>query len=105
MTDPTPRPDQTGDRPQVIGEDRAKQGRRGLHILLVLVVSAVLAAIALFALWAGNSWDLAEAEQTQVSEPGDVAGIDEPADVVLQAPEGDEVPPEESRVSEPATQP
>lgn len=94
MTDPTPRPDPADDRPQVIGEDRAKQGRRGLHILIVLVVSATLAAIALFALWGGNSGDLAEAEQSQVSEPGDVSGIDQDTDVVLQAPAGEEVAPE-----------
>lgn len=84
MTDPTMRPDDQAERPQVISEDRAKQGRRGLHILIVLVVSAALAAIALLALWAGNSGDLAEAEQTQVSQPGDVAGIDQETDGVRQ---------------------
>lgn len=90
MTDPSTRPD---DQPTVISEDRAKQGRRGLHILLVLVVSAVLAAIALFALWGGRSGDLADAEQTQVSEPADVAGIDQNTDVVRQEATPEETAP------------
>ncbi len=84
MTDPTPQTSTPQDRPEVISEDRAKQGRRGLHILIVLVISASLAAFALFALWAGNSGDLADAEQTQVSAPADVAGIDQPTGDVRQ---------------------
>lgn len=93
MTDPTTPPEQPDDRPQVISEDRAKQGRRGLHILIVLVVSATLAAVALFALWGGRSGDLAEAEQTQVSEPADVAGVDQDTAVVREEATPEETAP------------
>lgn len=43
----------------------ARQGRRGLHILLILVASTVLAAIVLFVAWGMRSGDLSDAQKTQ----------------------------------------
>lgn len=39
------------DKPTILSETRAKQGRKGVHVLAILVTSLALAAIA--ALWFG----------------------------------------------------
>ncbi|MDO9336029.1 MAG: hypothetical protein EON95_02185 [Caulobacteraceae bacterium] len=44
----------------------ARQGRRGLHILLVLLASTLLAAVVLFVVWGMRSGDLSDAQKTQV---------------------------------------
>jgi len=73
-----------GGHPQVISEDKAKQGRRGLHVLMILVVSATLAALALFAVWMTRSQDLAAAESSEINHPSEAAIVDQPVDYVRE---------------------
>ncbi len=60
----------------------ARQGRRGLHILIVLGVSIVLAAIALFAAWGMKSGDLQSTESKEAHRTlpaGQSAATSQPA--------------------------
>lgn len=84
MTDFPPPGGAEPDRPTVIDEDRAKQGRRGVPVFIVLVVSAALAAFALFALWMGRSGDLASTEPHNARQASDAAGVDQPTDTVRE---------------------
>lgn len=48
-------PSQESPRPPVLSATRARQGRRGRHVLWVLVFSTVLAALGMFAAWSWKS--------------------------------------------------
>lgn len=80
----------TDEAPQVISDTQAKQGRRGLHILVVLVASASLAALALFLLWMARAGDLASVEQHNARQFSDVAGVDQPVGSARQGAGPDE---------------
>lgn len=48
----TPPPAYTGDRPQVVTSDTARQGPLGTPVLWVLIVAVALAAAGMLAAWA-----------------------------------------------------
>lgn len=56
----------------------ARQGSRGVHVLIVLVVSFILAAAALFGAWWMKSGDLAKVEANNNGQPAEVQSFDRP---------------------------
>jgi len=57
--------DDAGDG-QVVAETSARQGRRGMHMLVVLAISTVLAVVVMFGIWsllAGKMNDAAHASR------------------------------------------
>ena len=91
MLDPDRTPSPEG-HPPVISEERAKQGRRGLHILIVLIVSAVLAGAVLIGLWTARSGDLNEVNaEHNAREPADAAPVDQSVEAARQGAEPSEM--------------
>lgn len=60
MTDDLPLKGPTDDAGdgQVVSETSAKQGRRGLHMLIVLGISTFLAIVVMFGIWSAHAGKL-----------------------------------------------
>ncbi len=75
--------------PRVISENRAKQGRKGLPILLVLVVALALSGLAMAAMYALNHEPAEEVEPHNARQASDAEAFDRPSsDYARQSPPG-----------------